>query len=723
MRIANTVAAEELLSEIQLMRGLSHDNIVEYMGAWVDEQECVIYIFQQWVPGGSVHQILQKFGPLELGVVKNYMRQILSGLQYLHNSGIVHRDIKGGNILVDEFGVVKLADFGASTKLSQLDKTMEGIGLKGTPYFMAPEVLSQNGKYGRKGDIWAVGCTMVQMLTGEPPWKDKDIKCHVQLFLLLNKWEGPPEIKCKISEDARECLELCFQKEEKLRPYANVLLQCKFLKDDDLDDSNPSVMDPNLSSSSGLDDSGVMKGLKQAMNNAVNLSKLITPRRNEDIQPIARTPSPSKNPHSFININFHKLPPANFASPVAAASSVDVEATPRLMKSNIAAYNYESPDRNLQFQDRNIYNNIAMVDSDGNDVGKAPRDIILLKSNFPVSNTLESANAQAQIPAKKNPFARGVVSLKSNSTESNISSEQTSPGILVMESRSPSKAELSNYNHSTTEHNNDLPSQSNSSPQGFHSSPIAGYATHYPHNAPTTFQPKATSSQNGTSNVNNSASAILLKYPTVVPLVGIEEADEESTPHDKIAQSGEEVEKEGQKPTNTDGKKSRTSSIGLLEPSFTSNSHLHNGNTTNKSILRAKSSESSLDPNMGNVKSVSTTAGISKVSASSGGKAGKVGSNTTLHRSSSSGTGVSVGGRVSPQASRSQPQPVTVSSSVDAAGLSQRQGVAASSRAQLQQHGQSSAATIPKAINGSRVHQLRAMKVNAMKLNSADEES
>jgi len=87
--------AEELLREIQLMRGLSHENIVEYLGAWVDEQECVIYIFQEWVPGGSVHQLLQKFGPFQLGVVRNYMRQILNGLQYLHNSGIIHRDIKG----------------------------------------------------------------------------------------------------------------------------------------------------------------------------------------------------------------------------------------------------------------------------------------------------------------------------------------------------------------------------------------------------------------------------------------------------------------------------------------------------------------------------------------------------------------------------------------------------------------------------------------------------
>jgi len=72
-----------------------------------------------------------------------------------------YRDIKGGNILVDDSGIVKLADFGASSKI-EFGETQETSTIKGTPYFMAPEVLSQS-KYGRKGDIWAVGCTIIQV--------------------------------------------------------------------------------------------------------------------------------------------------------------------------------------------------------------------------------------------------------------------------------------------------------------------------------------------------------------------------------------------------------------------------------------------------------------------------------------------------------------------------------------------------------------------------------
>ena len=68
-----------------------------------------MYIFQQWVPGGSLAHMLKNFGPFPLGTVRTYTKQILLGLQYLHSNGIIHRDIKGGNILVDDNGTVKLA--------------------------------------------------------------------------------------------------------------------------------------------------------------------------------------------------------------------------------------------------------------------------------------------------------------------------------------------------------------------------------------------------------------------------------------------------------------------------------------------------------------------------------------------------------------------------------------------------------------------------------------
>jgi serine/threonine protein kinase len=132
---------------------------------------------------------------------------------------------------------VQLADFGASTR-TDFDKTQETESIKGTPYFMAPEVLAES-KYGRKGDIWAVGCTIIQMFTGQPPWKDRNLSTMVQLHLLLQNWNGPPTYPHEtVSADCRAAIELCFQRDSAQRPSADTLLECAFLvAEDDLDKS------------------------------------------------------------------------------------------------------------------------------------------------------------------------------------------------------------------------------------------------------------------------------------------------------------------------------------------------------------------------------------------------------------------------------------------------------------------------------------------------------
>ena len=247
---------EELCEEIEFMKNFSHEYIVGYIGTWVDEKMGLVYIFQDWMSGGSVAHLLKLYGPFKCDAVKSYTRQMLKGLVYLHQNGIIHRDIKGGNVLVDEHGTVKLADFGASTRTTSFGETQVTSTIKGTPYFMAPEVL-MHSKYGRKGDIWAVGCTMIQMLTGEPPWKDRNIQSLVQLHMLLMQWnQGPPPYDCEVTPECKECLELCFIKSESERPKASQLLECKFFTDE---------LEESVATIGELEDSGIMSGLKEQM--------------------------------------------------------------------------------------------------------------------------------------------------------------------------------------------------------------------------------------------------------------------------------------------------------------------------------------------------------------------------------------------------------------------------------------------------------------------------
>ena len=109
---------DELLLEIELIKTLGHPNIVKYYGTHIDKEKCNIHIFMEWMSGGSLSDIIKGFGGyLQVGTIRSYSRQILSGLAYLHENKVIHRDIKAGNILCDHIGNVKLADFGASAKI------------------------------------------------------------------------------------------------------------------------------------------------------------------------------------------------------------------------------------------------------------------------------------------------------------------------------------------------------------------------------------------------------------------------------------------------------------------------------------------------------------------------------------------------------------------------------------------------------------------------------
>jgi serine/threonine protein kinase len=214
-----------LEAEVMLLKDLNHPNIVCYLGT--ERTRDALNIFLEYVPGGSIASLVTKFGSFKESVIRVYAKQILMGLDYLHSNGIIHRDIKGANILVDNTGLVKLADFGASKKIENLFTIESGYkSVKGTPYWMAPEVITQSG-HGRQADIWSVACTIIEMATGKPPWSEYG--SQVSAMFQIARQKGPPTIPEHLSPDCKDFLYLCFNRNWRDRPTASKLLEHPFL--------------------------------------------------------------------------------------------------------------------------------------------------------------------------------------------------------------------------------------------------------------------------------------------------------------------------------------------------------------------------------------------------------------------------------------------------------------------------------------------------------------
>jgi len=111
---------EQMQGEIELLRSLSHPNIVTYLGTDVSDDSQTLFIFTEWVPGGSIQALVTKFGRLPEAIVRKYVAQLLVGLSYLHERQVIHRDVKAANILVDDRGNIKLADFGSSKRMDSM---------------------------------------------------------------------------------------------------------------------------------------------------------------------------------------------------------------------------------------------------------------------------------------------------------------------------------------------------------------------------------------------------------------------------------------------------------------------------------------------------------------------------------------------------------------------------------------------------------------------------
>lgn len=230
---------DALYAEVETMKDLDHFNIVQYLGfeALPDSYN----LFLEYVPGGTVGMALRKHGRFEISVSQYFTRQVLDGLAYLHSCGILHRDLKSDNILIDLDGVCKISDFGISKKSRNIYANDAEMSMQGTIFWMAPEVIhnvidNEKQGYSAKVDIWSLGCVVLEMFAGRRPWStDEAIGA---MYKLGNARLAPPipeDTKPFVTDTGKDFLNQCFEIDPEKRPTAKKLLDHEFC-----------VVDPNF---------------------------------------------------------------------------------------------------------------------------------------------------------------------------------------------------------------------------------------------------------------------------------------------------------------------------------------------------------------------------------------------------------------------------------------------------------------------------------------------
>ena len=208
------------------MQKLDHPNTVRYLGA--KRQGDCLNIFMEYVDGGTVASMLRTKGPFDEGTVRRYTHQLLQGLEYLHSKKIAHRDLKGDNLFLDSKDNLKVGDFGTSKELQTMRVT---DSVAGTPNFMAPEVIACSG-HSFQADIWSVGCCVIQMLTGKPPFSNLDN--HMAVMFAVMKGQIEQQIPKNISPEMRDFISLCTQKDPNERATTKRLLEHCWIKNETL---------------------------------------------------------------------------------------------------------------------------------------------------------------------------------------------------------------------------------------------------------------------------------------------------------------------------------------------------------------------------------------------------------------------------------------------------------------------------------------------------------
>lgn len=215
---------DALQSEVDTLKDLDHLNIVQYLG--FEKTDKNYNLFLEYVAGGSVASCLRLYGKFEEPLIQFLTSQVVSGLSYLHSRGILHRDMKADNLLLDLDGICKISDFGISKKSNDIYANDAGMSMQGTIFWMAPEVVNSGGAgYSAKVDIWSLGCVVLEMFAGRRPWSNLEA---IPAMLKIGKSKAAPPIPEDtlplVSMVGRSFLDQCFAVDATRRPTAQQLM-------------------------------------------------------------------------------------------------------------------------------------------------------------------------------------------------------------------------------------------------------------------------------------------------------------------------------------------------------------------------------------------------------------------------------------------------------------------------------------------------------------------
>ncbi|KAG5190434.1 kinase domain protein [Tribonema minus] len=218
-------AKDKLRTEIKIHRSIAHPRVVRFHAYFEDADN--VYILLELCTNGTLSELMRRRRRFDAAEARKYMLQMLEAVHYCHRHGIIHRDLKLGNLFLDGAWDIKMGDFGLAAKVTGDDARRKTIC--GTPNYIAPEILEGSGTgHSYQVDVWSMGVVLYTMLVGRPPFESRDVKSTYRR-ILQNVYAFPEGTA--VSEDAKGLVRCMLQTAPDQRPTLEEILNHPFLRD------------------------------------------------------------------------------------------------------------------------------------------------------------------------------------------------------------------------------------------------------------------------------------------------------------------------------------------------------------------------------------------------------------------------------------------------------------------------------------------------------------